>query len=166
MPLTYCRMRVNVNEKYIIHTLQEWSHPGCLIFTWRGKGRQSTPPPFIISFIDFLFFVWGEGGKGGGHRCLQLHCAQNQIFCHLPNQVIYSPTWAPPHLLLLKMAESRHLCFLPKLFTTQHENYMQWCNMLICFSLSGSPVAGTSALLFLGSILKSFVKIQFIVVFT
>lgn len=39
-----------------------------------------------------LIFCFLSGGKGGGHRCLQLHCAQNQFFCHLPNQVMCSPT--------------------------------------------------------------------------
>lgn len=63
MPLTYCRMRVNVNEKYIIHIpqshLRVWllCQPACLTRALRGKERQSTPTQFIISFIDFLFFL-------------------------------------------------------------------------------------------------------------
>lgn len=65
MPLTYCRMRANVNEKYIIHIPTKPSKsvvvvPGCLTRAQRGKERQSTPTQFIISFIDFLFFGLGE----------------------------------------------------------------------------------------------------------
>lgn len=94
-----------------------------------GEGREDEARlHHLLSVLLIFCFL-----SGGGHRCLELHCAQNQFFCHLPNQVMCSPKWAPPHLLLLKMAASRHLCFLPKLFTTQHENYMQWCNMLNCF---------------------------------
>lgn len=66
MPLTYCRMRVNVNEKYIIHIPTKPSKsvaavPAGVPLTraQRGKERQSTPTQFIISFIDFFFFLLG-----------------------------------------------------------------------------------------------------------
>lgn len=65
MPLTYCGMSVNVNEKYIIHIpqshLRVWllCQTGCLTHAQRGKERQSTPTQFIISFIDFLVFGLG-----------------------------------------------------------------------------------------------------------
>lgn len=66
MPLTYCGMRVNVNEKYIIHIPTKPSQsvaavPGCLTHAQKGKERQSLPTQFIISFIDFLLF-WDEPG--------------------------------------------------------------------------------------------------------
>lgn len=62
MPLTYCWMRVNVNEKYIIHIPTKPSKsvvvvPGCLTRRQKGKERQSTPTQFIISFIDFFSFL-------------------------------------------------------------------------------------------------------------
>lgn len=64
MPLTYCRMRVNANEKYIIHIPTKPSKsvaavPNSMPLTraQRGKERQSTPTQFIISFIDFFFLL-------------------------------------------------------------------------------------------------------------
>lgn len=65
MPLTYCRMRANVNEKCIIHIPTKPSKsvaavPGWLTRAQKGKGRQSAPTQFIISFIDFLFSGLGE----------------------------------------------------------------------------------------------------------
>lgn len=60
MHLTYCRTRVNVNEKYIIHARQracgrrrtgEDTPAGTAA---AGRARQSTPTQFIIPFIDFF----------------------------------------------------------------------------------------------------------------
>lgn len=89
MPLTYCRMRVNVNEKYIIHIPTKPSRsvvavPGCLTRAQKGKERQSTPTQFLISFIDFFFCLlkWGWGGG-----CLQLYCTQNLFFSVFQNNL-------------------------------------------------------------------------------
>lgn len=68
MPLTYCRMRVNLNEKCIIHIPTEPQRvaamPGCLTHAQKGKERQSPPTQFIISFIDFPSFGGGVGMSG------------------------------------------------------------------------------------------------------
>lgn len=53
-------------------------------FLQRGKRRQSTPTPFIISFIDFLLFCVGGGGCCGR---TQLHCARNQFFVVFQNKL-------------------------------------------------------------------------------
>lgn len=153
MPLTYCRMRVNVNEKYIIHTPQEWSQPGCLVFMRRG--RQSTPTPFIISFIDFLFFVWGEGG--GGTDVWNYTVLRINFFVTFQTKLCVAQHWHLPTFCCWKW-QYRDTCVFS-------QNYLQLnmrttCNDVTCwfiFPLSGSPVAVTSALLFLGSILKSLV---------
>ncbi len=65
MPSTYCRMRGNVNKKYIIHVptkphMSVVAVLGCFTRAQKGEERQSTPTQFIISFIDFLFFGLGE----------------------------------------------------------------------------------------------------------
>lgn len=67
MPLTCCRMRVNVNEKYIIHIPTKPSKsvaavPGCLApcTARQRKTKHKAPTQFIISFIDFLFLGPGE----------------------------------------------------------------------------------------------------------
>ena len=65
MPLTYCRMRMNVNEKYIIHIPTKPSKsvvavPGCLTPAHRSKERQSSPT--IYYQIYWFFPILGFGG--------------------------------------------------------------------------------------------------------
>lgn len=60
--------------------------PGCLIFAQRGKGRQSTPTPFIISFIDFLFFFC-LGGQRGLLRLYGTTLCSESIFVAFQNKL-------------------------------------------------------------------------------
>lgn len=113
MPRTYCRMRVNVNEKYIIHTPPwvEWSHRAIQDgSSLRGEGKEDKARLRHLLSVLLILCCCLEGG--GSCRCLQLHCARNPFFCHLPNQGMEPD--------VLKMAERSHLCFLNDLTWQLH----------------------------------------------
>lgn len=89
MPRTYCRMRVNVNEKYIIHTPPwvEWSRRASQdASSLRGERKEDKARLHHLLSVLLIFCFCLEGG--GSCRCLQLHCARNPFFCHRPNQVM------------------------------------------------------------------------------
>ena len=83
MPLTYCRMRVNVNEKYIIHipTMPSKSAARCAsqdASTLRAERQRKTKHAYTIYYqpywFSLFFFFWVGWG------CLQLYCTPESVF--------------------------------------------------------------------------------------
>lgn len=65
MPLTYCRMRVNVNEKYIIHIPLEWSRRASQdASSLHREGKEDKARLHHLLSVLLIFLVFISCGEG------------------------------------------------------------------------------------------------------
>lgn len=102
MPLTHCRMRVNVNEKYIIHIPVEWSCRASRDASSLRRERKEDKARLhhllsVLLILWFLFF-WRGGGRGLLRTYTTTLCSES-IFVAFQNKLGAAWHRQPLHLL-------------------------------------------------------------------